>query len=244
MKVQVVTTFSEAGYASYGKRFIETFLKNDPDSDLVAYHEHARPDLTHPRLYWRSLEEDQDRSQFIAMHGDDPEKVGTARDPNSQSIRFCHKVFAITNAIAQAELRPEIGWVVWMDADVTVYAKPRWEDILLNVDLAFLGRVDMPYTECGFVGYRNVAQVWKMAEDMRRYYMSGEMFTRPKSDWHDSRCFDICRQRSGVPTDRQLNLSDGVRGTHVWPLVPILNRWCQHQKGPRRKMAVYGSVVP
>lgn len=248
MKIQVCTTFSHDGYRIYGKRFIESFLAHDRDSELVAYHEHAQPDLKHPRLYWRSLEEDQDRANFLEANGSDPKKIGTPADFNGQSIRFCHKVFAITNAIA----RNDGDWTVWIDADVTVHAAPKWPD-LLKGDVCYLGRdpsqdknwiingVKRPIcSETGFVGYRNTPEVRKMSDDMRMMYMTGEIYTRPATDWHDAKVFDVCRERSTIPKDKQVNLTQGILGTHVWPKLPALASWCQHNKGPGRKVQAYG----
>lgn len=240
---QFVTTFSVPGYHSYGMRFIDSFLEHGDGRRLTIYHESQINKDEHELLEWRNLDADADRARFIADWGNDPSKVGTPADPNSQAIRFCHKVFAITDAIERADT----DWVIWVDADV-VFTKRIAHHHLERVMpqgalLAFLGRIDYGYTECGFVAYKASSQVVKnLAADMRSYYTSGEIFTRHKSDWHDSRCFDICRKRSQIPNQLQHNISAGVRGIHVWPLTP-LNDWCVHHKGPRRKQEAYGSVV-
>ena len=256
MKVQVVTTFSPEGYRVYGKRCIESFLAYDKDSEMVAYYEGQKPDLIHPRAIFRSLDEDQDRSQFIALHGNDPKKVGTPADFNGQSIKFCHKVFAISHAICTAAVSAhQPDWVVWLDADVVTHARPNWSEILPpSADLVYLGRDPEKHphwkmlgryrpicSETGFVGYRITPQVVAMADAMRMFYMTGELYTRPSTDWHDAKVFDLCRERSAVPKDRWLNLSHEVPQTDVWPLVPVLARWSSHHKGPRRKVAAYGS---
>jgi hypothetical protein len=239
MSVHVVTTCSPAGYDAYGRKFVSSFLEHAPETPLVVYHESMDTDVIAPSLDWRNLDRDSDRARFIAEHGQDPLKVGTWHDPNSQSIRFCHKVFAVTHAatISQAD------WLVWIDSDVVLTASPDWSECLpTGKDLSFLGR-KFPYTECGFVGY-HIANplVRKMVDDMRSYYTSGEIFTHPKKDWHDSRCFDICRERSGIPLDRQHSLSAHVIGTHVWPHT-ALAKWSVHNKGPGRKRGAYGVVV-
>lgn len=236
---EFVTTFSQKGYHCYGQRFVDSFIEHVPHH-LVVYHE-SQPNVDfHHRLTWRNLDHDPDRRKFIEDHGSDPAKVGTARHPNSQSIRFCHKVFALTDAAK----RSSADWLVWVDGDVVFTAKPDMDLVCGDHDLAYLGRQDMPYTECGFVAYRIASSpVKRLLEDMRHYYTSGEMFTRPKSDWHDSRCFDICRQRSTVPPHRWHDLSAHIRGTHVWPK-SALSAFCTHHKGPVRKSQAYGSIVP
>lgn len=242
-KFEFVTTFSVDGYHCYGQRFVDSFVEMSRDIPLTIYHE-SQPNVDfHQLLTWRNLDHDDDRRRFLEQHGSDPEKVADARFPNSQAIRFCHKVFALTHAVSVSHA----DYVIWCDADV-VFHKPITEDLLESVvqdsDVAFLGRVDMPYTECGFVAYNRARQrVQSMVDDMRHYYTSGEIFSKPKHWWHDSKCFDFCLSRSSIPDHKRLNLSDGVRGQHVWPNT-ILAQFSKHQKGPARKHKTYGGIVP
>jgi hypothetical protein len=240
---QFVTTFSVDGYHCYGRAFVDSFTEHSDGHQLVVYHE-SQPNVDfHRLLTWRNLDHDKDRTKFIQDHGADPKKVGTPRDPNSQAIRFCHKIFAVTDAIRSTAA----DWVIWVDADVVFTSRITTRRMELacppGSDLAFLGRVHAPYTECGFVGYRAASSsVRRLADDMRHYYTSGEIFTRPKSDWHDSRCFDICRLRSPIRLDRQHNISAFVPCVHVWPKT-VLAEFSRHQKGPRRKQETYGGFV-
>lgn len=242
MKVEVVTTFSEKCYRHFGRRFVDSFLNHDPRTKLICYHE-SQPSVGEfgDLLEWRNLDHDEDRKAFIAAHGSDPLKVGGPYDPNSQAIRFCHKVFAVTDAAR----RSDAEWLVWMDADVEMTATPDWGSVLpTSASLAFLSREPL-YTECGFVGYRLTdPKVRLMLEDMRLYYTSGEIFTRPRSDWHDSRCFDICRFRSDIPKAKQHSLCPPFRVgwlMHVWPY-SALAKFATHNKGPERKATVYGEA--
>lgn len=241
-KIEFVTSFSPEGYHLYGQQFIDSFIEHCAPHKLTVYHESQGNVDFHDRLTWRNLDYDMKRKRFIEDHGRDASKVGSARDPNSQAIRFCHKVFAITHAIANSPAE----WVIWVDGDVewtAPFTDRHAERILEGHDLAFLGRSDAPYTECGFVAYRAHSRgVQRMAEHMLDYYVSGDIFKRPKADWHDSRCFDICRLDSGISTKRQNSLSEGMRGWHPWPNT-ILAEFCKHNKGPSRKQRAYGGVV-
>lgn len=242
MSVNVVTTFSQDGYECYGRRFVQSFLEHAPETPLICYHESFPSiDVIAENLEWRNLDRDPDRKKFIADHGKDPAKVSDARFPNHQSIRFCHKVFAVTDAAERCNSE----WLVWLDADVVITGKPEWEHCLPGgSSLSFLGRERYAYSECGFVGYRVAdPKVLALLRDMRAYYTTGEIFTRPAADHHDSRCFDICRLRSGVGKEAQCSIAFPSNQTHVWPSTPLA-RWSQHQKGPRRKMQVYGKVAP
>ncbi len=241
MRIEVVTTFSNEGYECYGRRFVESFLAHEPWHNLVCYHESLPSvDQIHDRLEWRNLDHDMDRQTFIARANMVPDRLGNDRHPNWQSVRFCHKVFALTNAA----IRSKADWMVWLDADVVIHKAPNWMDCLPeSADLTFLGRPQYAYTECGFVGYRLTSPaVRAMLDDMRRYYTTGEIWNRPKDDWHDSKCFDICRKRSEVPAERQVSLSRQMPTTHVWPHT-VLGAWCEHHKGPARKQRAYGGIV-
>jgi hypothetical protein len=240
---QAVTTFSREGYECYGKRFVESFAQHWP-IPLVVYHESQRDILLFDSVDWRNLDHDPDRTAFLFRHSTDLDKVGTERDPNSQSIRFCHKMFAVTDAAR----RCTADWLLWIDADVETTRMVTQNDLALclpeTASLSFLGRKNYKYTECGFIGYRVGEQpVRALLEDMRRYYTTDEIFTRPRSDWHDSRCFDLCRERSTIPKERQVSIApQGLPTTHVWQHSP-LGAFSQHHKGPGRKARAYGSIV-
>lgn len=239
--VTFVSTFSQDGFDCYGQQFVDSFMDYGKPLPIILYHESMQDVPWHSRLTWINLDTDTDRQQFIQDHGNDPEKVADERFPNQQSIRFCHKVFALTDAAKRCETE----WLIWCDADVLFHDDivKHLPKILDGYDLAYLGRTDMPYTECGFVAYRVHANpVLSLLDDMRHYYTSGEIFSRPKTDWHDSKCFDIARERSNVPPHRWNNLSAGLPGAHVWPKT-ALAKFSSHQKGPRRKTQSYGHTV-
>ena len=243
MNIRVVTTFSNEGYSCYGERFVSSLINHSYNIPLVVYHE-SLPNIATvaENLTWKNLDHDSDRAKFMADHGHDEQKVSDPRFPNRQSIRFCHKVFALTREAREC-VKEMVDWLVWIDGDVVFHKAPDWKEVLPDhAWLSYLGRKGL-YTECGFVGYRvSQPKVQLLLEDMRQYYTSGEIFTRDLDDRHDSRCFDICRERSEVPRDRWHSLSRHAHGTHVWPQTKLAE-FCTHQKGPRRKWDTYGSVV-
>ncbi len=243
--INVVTTFSQDGYRCYGRKFLESFVKYCPNVPIVAYHESLDSlDFVADNLTWRNLDHNSKRLAFVAEHGADPEKVSNALHYSRQSIRFCHKVFALAHAASTAVAEvPFVDWLVWIDADVLFHGTPDWKSVLPDyARLSYLGRKHT-HTECGFVGYRiSDPKVRTLILDMEQYYTTGEIFTRDINDRHDSRCFDICRERSQVGRDRWHNLSSGIIGSHVWPLTMLAN-FCTHQKGPARKLTRYGGIV-
>lgn len=235
-----VTTFSPKGYECYGRDFVDSFIEHVPH-ELLVYHESQDSVDFHKRLTWVNLDNDPDRRRFLEDYGRDLGAQPVPGIPHGTAVRFCHKVFALTDAVKHVNSK----WLVWVDADVIWTKEPDLPQVLEDdFDIVFLGRPRYKHSECGFVGYRVEANpVRRMLEDMRHYYTSGEIFTRPKSDWHDSRCFDICLQRSAIPDLRKHSLSDHVNhDIHVWPNT-ILSEFSTHQKGPRRKHDRYGHVV-
>jgi hypothetical protein len=236
-----ITAFSPEGYDVYGEKFVRTFLQHW-GIPLYVYYETQRPPITHRLVHYVDLDQDEDRRRFTGVH-DTPEKRGHEDRPNMQSIRFCHKVFAVTSC------KPDARWLLWLDADVETYA--RVDGGLLkklcpeHAVLSYLGReLAGAYTECGFVAYRiEDLRVRFLLRDMRAVYTTGKLFELGDDHWHDSYVFDYCRHRSGIPQSAQHDLARGLRGWHVWPDT-LLGGVAWHRKGPSRKLEAYGRVVP
>ena len=251
--VEFVTTFSPKGYLHYGQQFIDSFVEH-VGHPLTIYHESQGNRDNHPLIEWRNLDDIALRKEFLGKHGSDPEKIGTPADFNGQSIKFCHKVFAINDAYTQSEA----DVLVWVDADVVWLKEPDMEAVLPDgFLLAYLGRdpsMDKHWringvwrpicTETGFVAYAIYDdRVASLIDDMTSYYTTGEIYTRPKTDWHDAKAFDIVRERSSVPTTWCHNMSKGLGWPpDVWPRT-ILANFAKHNKGEGRKRQAYGSIV-
>ena len=236
-----VTTFSKRGYDVYGERFVESFLVHWP-IPLVVFHESQECPVVHERLIWLNLDECPDRAAFIKRNST-PEKVGDWTNPNMQSIRFCHKVFAITDPRI-----PDSNWRIWLDADVETVAPVTTQalDAMCPPDkrLSFLGRLDKtwgkePHAECGFVGYRTGDEnVRRMLEHMRHTYTSDYLYQMGHCNWHDGAVFEAAKD-AYVPEDYWHNLSPGLCGLHVWPHT-VLGKYLVHHKGIQRKQKAYG----
>ena len=92
MKIRVVTSFSWIGHEVYGQRMIDSFAKHWPDDvELCVYYEGELPMNSEEWVKWVSLDADMDRAAFMAKHTDHP------IDYRKQPVKFCHKVFAITD---------------------------------------------------------------------------------------------------------------------------------------------------
>lgn len=247
----VVTSFSRDGYDLYGSRFIDSFLSQWPkysplmgpvklcvatEGFELATHHRAEVDsfdLTH----------DPDHERFVQTYNGP--RYNHPSDFNEMSVRFCHKVFAITS-----HGLPNFGWRTWIDADVTHHAPPT-EDWFASIYpegrwLSYLGRNGMMrpgqrmYSECGFVGYNvHVPQVRAMLGEMRAVYNTGRLFKLGRHNWHDSYVFDLCRK--DLPAGKQHNIAARLTGKmmHPWEETD-LQLVMDHHKGPARKRIRYG----
>lgn len=232
-----VTTFSPRGYALYGRRFIESFLRFWP-IPLVAFYESERPDLSDPRLMLKDLDHDQERAAFLRRY-DRPEFRGLPGDYATQAIRFSHKVFALTSEALPGR------WRLWLDADVETFA-PVTEETLQRLcpdeaDLSYLGRQNGQHSETGFIACRmDDPQVREMLTGIRQTYTSGAVFNLDPRKRNDSEVFD--RMRVLVSQARQHNLSMHSAATHVWPDT-ALGAVMRHWKGQVRKREAYGPTA-
>lgn len=240
MKHCGVTTFSPEAWPIYGERFVLSWIRH-VDAPLLVFHEGMEVPSVDPKVVWVDVTEDVARNQWLSQH-QDPKYHGDPSRPNRQAIRFSHKVWAVTSG-----QRPDCEWWLWFDADVEFFKHVGEREFARlcpdDKSISYLGRSAYAYSECGFVGYRTGRpEVRNLLADMRTVYLSGELFTWPPDDWHDSKCFDRCRKRSGIPESSQHNLSERIRGTiNVWPLT-VLGEVSHHHKGPGRKLAAYGQV--
>lgn len=240
MNTIACTTFSPRGYQLYGERFISSFLKHWDIPLNVWVEQPLRRE--HPRLTQILLPNDHDYRQFLRIWDKEPFR-GDDSFPNGQLIRFGHKVFAMTG-----DQGCEWDRLIWLDADVETIA-PVNQDALdelcpCDVDVCYLGRshLKVSWPETGFLcfqGEMGKHLLW----NMRELYVSGQITELPRNYWHDAAAFEVYRKKLKGRI-KEFNLSAGVRpedGLHVWPLT-LLGKYMTHQKGPARKLHVYGAA--
>ena len=219
-----VPTFPPDHWELYAKRFLETYVKHW-HVPIWVYHEGPPPPLAHPLVHYAPLDGDQDRRRFLEAHKDK-----SSQDYRLNAVKFCHKVFALTDS-RRVQENPLIDWI-WLDADIETYADvdEAWLEGLCPIDRvgAYLGRQDWHHSECGLMMFRGDAGKLFLSE-FRRQYTSGKMFDLP--EWHDSYIFDDLRKKVG---GNWADLSVGIPGMHVWDDC-ILGTRMRHLKGPLRK---------
>ena len=217
--VKVVTSMSQEGYDQYGKTFIDTFWK------------HWKVPLT----IYSEDQIDDDRFE-IRNSLEDPELVEFLKDaPEHQfyqwnARKFAYKVFAITGH------ERDTDWLIWLDADVVTCSEitPAFLSKVCRGRFgSYLGREEWHHSECGWVAY-HLPDAGPFLDRLRDIYTSGEIYSH--LEYHDSYLFD--RVREEFPDWH--NLSEGIKGMHVWDESPLGEKM-KHLKGPLRKQGKTGT---
>jgi hypothetical protein len=208
MTFTVVTTFHKKGYETYGRRMIETFLKNWPnDVILVVYAEDCTVTESAPNLIVRDIAQVEELTTFKNKWRNVPKANGdVSADPvrskrkdagkgfKWDAVRFAHKVYSIFDCAR----RSNSDWLLWMDADMVCHSPITVEKInsLCSKDLCFLGR-RAKYTECGLyaLNLRSTATI-SFLHEFQRYYDDAEQGIFTLAEWHDSFVFDAVRQHA------------------------------------------------
>lgn len=246
----VVTSFHPDGWNCYGRAFLSTFLEFWPENVRISvFLEGQEPPFNHPRVDWFDLKDDAEHEAFCQKWAG-PE-WNSKTDWNEMSVKFCHKVFAITSP----KVRKAADWLIWIDADSETFEKvdDNWLKRVFpdKKILTYLGRTGMMrpgqvmYTETGFVGY-NVSNCFgaSVLHHMRHLYTSGDLFKQGRHNWHDGYTFDWARRLVNPKQETLHNLSSHcyARTMHVWPKT-ILGEKLVHNKGPALKSEAYGFIA-
>lgn len=259
MNFSVVTTFHKEGYEKYGKRMIETFLKNWPiEVKLYVYTENCHVSESAPNLIVLDLHQSSpDLVKFKETWKNVPKANGdVSSDPirskrkdsgkgfKWHAIRFAHKVYAIFSCakICNSDI------LIWMDADTICHSpitvKNIEKMIPIEKDLCYLGRKGK-YSECGLYSLNLKSQMTNnFLLEFQRMYDKAETGIFLLDEWHDSFVFDAVRVK--FPFLKQLDwaahLSD-LRprpGNSAGEGHPLINSqwgaWLDHLKGSRKNL--------
>ena len=159
------------------------------------------------------------------------------------AIKWCHKVYALTETAADPHIIQEKDWLIWLDADTvtTQEIDPKFLDEICDdsYDIIHLGRNIVDYSETSFVAF-NIKNrpAREFLADLRATYDNKEVTSY--REWHDGFIFN-----------RLLKLHEyhGLKSLNLTPDVPDLNAFSssvlgtrmQHFKGPN-KSGVSGDV--
>ena len=247
MKISVVTTFHRAGYEKYGRRMIETFLKNWPsDVTLYVYAEdcvvtesasnlvvkdlhQASPELVKFKETWKNV------PKANGDVTDDPvrsRRKDAGKGFKWHAVRFAHKVYSIFACAGECDS----DLLLWMDADTVCHSLITTTDILrlcpVDRDICFLGRRGK-YTECGLYAMNLRKPGTQMfLHRFQQYYDDAENGIFKLEEWHDSFVFDAVRKTIALS---ELDWSSQLITGEGHPL--INSEWgayLDHLKGGRK----------
>jgi hypothetical protein len=259
MKIAVVTTFHQAGYDQYGKRMIETFLKNWPNEiTLYVYSENCEVAESAPNLVVRDLHQASPElvnfkekwKNVPKANGDvsnDPIR-GKRKDSGKgfkwHAIRFAHKVYSIFSCAKECDA----DTLIWMDADTICHTPITVENLKRmipnEIDLGYLGRKGK-YSECGQSSLNlNSEMTLNFLKEFQRVYDHAEAGIFLLDEWHDSFVFDSVRRR--FPHLKQLDWAAKLNDLRPRPGMssgeghPLINSewgaWLDHLKGDRKTL--------
>lgn len=250
MTYTVVTTFNQDGYEKYGRRMIETFLKNWPSNViLMVYAENCQVTEIADNLIVRDLHTSSHElvdfkakwKNVAKANGDvtnDPirsRRKDAGKGFKWDAVRFAHKVYAIFHC-AQAS---NSDVLIWMDADTVCHSPISLEKIEslipADIDLGYLGRKGK-YSECGLYSMNlRSEKIKEFLKEFQRFYDFAEEGIFTLEEWHDSFVFDAIRVK--IPKLRQKNWSEGIITGEGHPL--INSEWgayLDHLKGDRKDL--------
>lgn len=250
MTFSVVTTFHQAGYDTYGRRMIETFIKNWPQEvKLYVYAENCTVTESAPNLIIRDLHNSSpDLVKFKETWKNVPKANGdVTSDPvrskrkdagkgfKWDAVRFAHKVYSIFACSQECDT----DILMWMDADTICHSPITIKDLERMIpqdkDLCYLGRKGK-YSECGLYSLNLKTEQTKMfLMEFQRVYDKAETGIFLLEEWHDSFVFDAVRIR--FPFLKQLDWAQGLITGEGHPLINSeWGAWLDHLKGGRKKL--------
>lgn len=237
MGLTVCTTFPNDAWAVYAQACLESFARHWPAQvSLQVYLDDDA--LWEPCARALSARQKTSKVQVGKLPAHDVflrrNNIGESNDLRFAACRFSHKVAALKATMDRLVLDDE-SWLIWLDADVITTA-PVTNDWLAqflpagSAHVSYLGRPRFPFSECGFVVYRQSAEGRAFIDAFWSMYESEALFKLPQ--WHDSFVFDRTRDRFDPALFK--NIAEGAGGVHVWLNTPLAER-LEHWKGREAK---------
>ena len=232
-----ITSFSQKGYETYGKKFLDSAVKHFPGQIIVYYEE--KPDFEHEKVIYKPLYDIFGLNAFLQYCDANPifhGQTGSGYSYNYNAYTFAKKAFSQFDALQHYN-----GKIFWIDADCVIQ-KDIPKDFLEGLfnftvfDDQYSSSIvamqrDGLYTETGFVGFDNDKPV--MQEFLKIYmnvYRKGILFTL--RGWHDCYALDKAIEQSGVSV-KNLSPDFPEHGINVMPHT-VLGPYIVHNKGNRK----------
>ena len=239
--ITIISSFNVKDWGFYAEAFVNSFIEKwDSRINLSMYYHNGDLPKNHPiakNVKYIPLDTDKQLSEFKEEY---KEQDGIDKDKHTynfrfDAIKFCHKVFAITNEAFSIFSQSQDGYLIWLDADSQTMEKVSLEDIQdiivhpTRPDIIHLGRTAVNYSETSFVCYNlNSLRTIEFLTDLRGLYLSGEVFGY--REWHDGFLFSRLlklHEQHGMST---LNLTPECKDLEAFAISPVA-KFIQHKKG-------------
>ena len=241
-KYVLVTSFNKDGFEKYGRRMLDSVAKHwSSDIDIrIWYHdfdllaEDGLPEADH--ITYHNL---NDVSELILFRN----RLKDFEPPNWRMdvVKFCHKVYAITETCRSLVSDPEDQTpysLLWLDGDTvtTDRVEPAWLDSILDFshDVTLLERPVADYAETSFMRFAlwpDREAAFNVLEDVRAAYDSLEV--RGYREWHDGFVFQRIinlHQNHGLLVQ---NLSPEAKTLDAFHTSPLADKM-EHFKGAKK----------
>ena len=246
MKRCIVTTFPYAYWDMCARECVESIFKHWPEdvdvyidtSDMQGHeyeevYEHLTNAKSDDRKLFFIVNQTGEQAYFKQNFSDNPKDTY-----DKHAVKFSHKVFALAKFQEGMEFEGiYYDQIIYLDSDTITNTKVTHGDIdsfmpKIGQDVSYLGRLDMPHSELGFIGF-NAKRFAEFVKRWVAFYHGASPEIYRLAGWTDCHAFDaIVKDFSGR------NLSENIRGSHVWPET-ILGRYMSHNKGQRKKGKKY-----
>ncbi len=254
--ILVCTTFANRHWDEHAQLMVQSFDKYWPDEVklVTVLDDNVLAEKILPVVQKRggaigTLDDDEVYQAFKTKWHDKDHPT----DYRKQFFRFCHKYFALKDAV-DLSLKMNVDYLIWLDADVETTQPISWEDLKAWLPgdgevCSYLGRKDWDHSECGFMAFNlnGVLEVdggMFIEELFREFYLKEGALTEQQQ--HDSWLFDVKRARWDGLFNRTeslfKNLTAAAAGMNVWLNSP-LQSFMIHHKGPVAKAKLVDNSV-
>ena len=246
-KYDIVTSFNPEGLEVYARNMLNSFDKHwDKEIQLHAwYHDFDEGgafflrteelEIPSKGVKYSNLNNIQDMLEYregMKVHnGTEGGKI--QYNWRLDAIKWCHKIYALTETAADPHVIQDKDWLIWLDADTVTFADVDAEfldGICDNsYDIVHLGRNSVDYSETSFIAFnlKNRPAV-DFLSDFRETYDNREVTAY--REWHDGFIFERLLK---------LHQYHGLKALNLTPDVPDLNAFAtsalstkmQHFKG-------------
>lgn len=246
-KYDIVTSFNPEGLEVYARNMLNSFDKHwDKEIQLHAwYHDFEEggafflrtEELEIPTkgVKYSNLNNIQDmieyRESMKVHNGTEGGKI--QYNWRLDAIKWCHKIYALTETACDPHLIQDKDWLIWLDADTVTFADVDAE-FLDGVcddsyDIVHLGRNSVDYSETSFIAFNlKHRPAVDFLSDFRETYDNREVTAY--REWHDGFIFERLLK---------LHQYHGLKALNLTPDVPDLNAFAtsslstkmQHFKG-------------